>query len=143
MRLPVFLVMALLISATPPARAEDDTVSSGDRAAIHEIITQQMAAFARDDGDAAFAFASPGIQSQFASSDNFMRMVRQAYPAVYRPRSVSFGATRQVNGSTVQEVDLVGPDGNGARAFYIMERESDGRWRINGVELAASAERET
>ena len=36
----------------------------------------------------------------------------------------------------------IGPDGNGARALYIMERESDGTWRINGVELAASAEKE-
>jgi hypothetical protein len=142
MRLPVFLAVALLLWAMSPARAEDNAVSSGDRAAIHDVITQQMAAFARDDGNAAFAFASPGIQQQFASSDNFMSMVRRAYPAVYRPRSVSFGAARRVDGSTIQEVDLIGPDGNGARALYIMERESDGTWRINGVELAASAEKE-
>src|SRR5690348_3645230 len=139
MRFPVFLAVALLLWAMVPARSEDDAVSSGDRAAIHEVITQQMAAFARDDGAAAFAFASPGIQKQFASSDHFMSMVRRAYPAVYRPRSVSFGAVRRVESSTVQEVDLIGPDGKGARAFYIMERESDGTWRINGVELAASA----
>ena len=143
MRFSVLLAVAVLLSAILPARAQDDAVASGDRAAIHDVITQQMAAFSRDDGSAAFAFASPAIRQQFGSSDDFMRMVRRSYPAVYRPRSVSFGDTRRLDGSTVQEVDVIGPDGSGARALYIMERESDGTWRINGVELAPRAERET
>ena len=143
MRRPAILAALLLLWTMMPAPAQDGAISTGDRAAIRAVIEQQMAAFARDDGDAAFAFASPAIRQQFASSDNFMRMVRQGYPAVYRPRSVSFGETERFAGGIVQGVELIGPDGNGVRALYLMERESDGSWRINGVQLAPGAGRET
>jgi uncharacterized protein DUF4864 len=126
-----------------PARAQAAEVPAADRTAIAGVIERQMAAFAKDDAAAAFSFASPAIQHQFASPDNFMRMVESGYRAVYRPRSVSFRQARGIENRVVQEVDIIGPDGNGVRAFYVMEREADGSWRIDGVSLAPGSEKET
>jgi hypothetical protein len=138
---PARLVIAALLLVAMPARAED-AVAEADRSAIRSVIERQMAAFAKDDAAGAFAFASPGIQHQFGTAETFLRMVQAAYPAVYRPRSVSFGETRRLDDTIVQQVDVVGPEGTGAHAFYLMEHEADGAWRINGVSLTPSTERE-
>ena len=70
------------------------------------------------------------------SPDIFMTMVRDAYQAVYRPRSVVFGAVTLVGGVPVQQVDIVGPDGVPVIASYPMQRQADGRWRIAGCFLS-------
>jgi hypothetical protein len=139
--LAVLVLSLLTLSASAQAPAAD--IAAADRAAIRSVIERQMAAFATDDAATAFGFASPAIQHQFGSPDAFMHMVESGYRAVYRPRSVSFREARRAAHRVIQEVDVIGPDGNGARAFYIMEREDDGSWRIDGVSLAPSSEKET
>jgi hypothetical protein len=136
-------VILIALALLGPARAEDGAVAAAERAAIRNVIERQIAAFARDDAATAFSFASPAIQHQFGSPDTFMHMVESGYRAVYRPRSVSFREARRAVDRVIQEVDVIGPDGNGVRAFYIMERESDGSWRIDGVSLAPGSEKET
>lgn len=111
------------------------TVSAADRLAIRRVIESQLAAFQRDDGPGAFAFASPTIRQIFATPDRFMAMVRSAYQPVYRPREVEFRELASLDGAPAQEVFLVGPDGQPVIALYVMERQSDGSWRINGVYL--------
>ncbi|MGO8915997.1 MAG: DUF4864 domain-containing protein [Stellaceae bacterium] len=144
MRPLLLLILLVLLAAAPgAARAGDDAVSAADTAAIRGVIQRQIAAFAKDDAATAFSFASPALQRQFGSPENFMRMVETGYRAVYHPRSVEFGAARRGDGTVVQEVDVIGPDGLGVRAFYLMEQERDGSWRINGVSLAPGSEKET
>ena len=143
MRFPLVSMVAFaLLAAVLPARAGDDAVDAADGAAIRGIIERQIAAFAKDDAATAFGFASPGIQQQFGSPETFLRMVQQSYQAVYRPRSVSFGEARRLGDTVVQQVDVVGPDGLGAHAFYTMEYEGDGSWRIGGCTLTRSSDRE-
>jgi hypothetical protein len=128
---------ALFLSVAP-ARAADAQVSATDAAAIHKVVQNQLAAFQRDDGDAAFAYASPGIQEMFGNADNFMMMVRSGYQPVYRPRHVEFGAVDIEDGAPTQHVLLVGPDGVEVEALYFMERQPDGKWLINGCVLRPS-----
>jgi hypothetical protein len=106
-----------------------------DRAAIRSVIERQLDAFAHDDGEAAFGFASPAIRGMFGSAEIFMAMVREGYRPVYRPRSVSFNQLVEANGALVQLVDLVGPDGVPVTAAYEMLLLPDGTWRINGCTL--------
>jgi hypothetical protein len=141
MRLPWLAAFCLLIAWSAQARADDG--AAADSVRIKSVIERQLAAFARDDADTAFGFASPAIRQRFGTADIFMQMVRSDYRAVYRPRSVSFGAAARSDGMIVQEVDLIGPDGAGVRAFYLMERQDDGSWRINGVGLAPGKQRES
>ena len=77
-------LLGLLLGLAVPAFAQD--LSPADRTAIRDIIQSQVEAFRRDDGDAAFGYASPSIRGMFGSSATFMDMVRQGYQPVYRPR---------------------------------------------------------
>lgn len=140
----VLSVLSLLVVLIQPAHADDGSaLGAVDRAAIRAVVEEQLAAFQRDDERAAFRLASPTIQQQFQSSGNFMRMVRSGYRAVYRPREVQFGEIEMVGGAIIQRVELVGPDGVPALAHYVMQRQPDGSWRINGCFLTASEQRTT
>jgi hypothetical protein len=111
-----------------------------DRAAIRVVIDSQIAAFRRDDGEAAFSYAAPSIRHMFGTVDNFMAMVRGGYRPVYRPQSYHFGTVTVVDDLIVQKVHIVGPDGSPVTAFYIMEKQPDGTWRIAGCSLGAPEE---
>ena len=115
-----------------PAAAQS---ADADALVIRQVIESQMAAFQRDDGPGAYAFASPTIQQKFGSADIFMEMVRTGYAAVYRPRTVEFRGLHSEGGRLLQDVFVVGPDGNPALAIYEMQRQPDGSWRINGCWL--------
>jgi hypothetical protein len=128
------LVMLLLASfgSTGAARAD---VSDGDRDTIRGIISSQIEAFQRDDGAAAYGYASPTIQGLFPSVDGFMAMVRSGYQPVYRPREVTFGQIVETPGGPAQRVFVTGPDGRRWVAIYTLQRQPDGTWRINGCTL--------
>jgi len=133
----LLLVLLLIVAAPAGAQrgAPPATVGPADRAAIQQVIGDQIAAFRRDDGDAAFALASPGIQRMFGTADGFMAMVRGGYQPVYRPRSYSFRELVTIDGLVVQPVAVVGPDGRRVTALYPMEQQPDGSWRIAGCQL--------
>ena len=133
-----FLALAcLLFCCAAPTRAQQSDVSPTDREAIQQIIQEQVDAFRRDDGDAAFGLASPEIQRLFGTSEIFMDMVRQGYQPVYRPRVFDFEEIVELNGQPTQKVRVIGPDGRPVTAFYPMRRMPDGRWRIDGCYLQA------
>lgn len=141
-RVRAFFLLHLLLAATPfPAFAQ--SVGSGDFRAVREVIEAQLDAFRRDDAERAFSYAAPGIRSTFGSAQNFMAMVREQYRVVYRPRSVSFDAPRVVDGELVQPVRMTDDAGRTWLALYPMEKQADGRWRINGCQLTRLAGRET
>jgi len=131
-------LLGLIVLFVMPAQAQD--VSSGDRAAIREIIQSQVDAFRRDDGDAAFGAASPTIRGMFGTSEMFMDMVRQGYQPVYRPKVFDFGEIVTLHGQVTQKVNVVGPDGRPVTAFYPMTQLPDGTWRIDGCYLQAPEE---
>lgn len=131
-------LLALLAAAIGgPAQAQ---MSDADALAIRQVIESQMAAFQKDDGARAYSFASPTIQEKFVNADIFLQMVRTGYPAVYRPRDVEFRELKLENGRLLQEVFVVGPDGNPALAIYEMQRQPDGSWRINGCWLTRATD---
>ena len=129
----VLLAVALLFAAgTTAVRAE---IAEADRQAFREIISGQIAAFQRDDGDTAYGFASPTIQGLFPGAERFMAMVRLGYQPVYRPKSVAFGAVTETARGPEQRVFVTGPDGRHWVAVYSLEKQPDGSWRINGCVL--------
>jgi len=142
-RLIVSLAFALSFAAQAVAQTPAADIGAADRALIRGVIENQIAAFRRDDGAGAFAFASPTIKRMFGTPENFMDMVRGGYPQVYRPSSVGFGALVRAGDTLVQLVDIVGPDGLPVIAVYEMERQPDGSWQINGCSLMRPPERTT
>lgn len=134
--------LLLILGLAGTAAANDQPLPDAtEQAAIRGIIEQQMEAFRRDDGEGAFGFASPAIRAMFGTAENFMAMVRSAYPPVYRPRHVEFRDMQWRDGRVMQPVLLIGPDGVPVLALYAMERQPDGAWRIDGCVLAAIADK--
>jgi hypothetical protein len=130
----ILLVMAMLTQH--PAAAGD-----ASNPAFERIITSQIEAFRRDAGEDAFAFASPDIRRQFGSAANFMTMVRNGYPQVYRPDSFRFGkVTREMSGRPTQRVHIIDANGTSWTALYAFEQQPDGSWRIAGVVMLRTGE---
>ena len=137
----VLIALLLLVALPSWAQLPATDIGGADRLAIRGVIAGQMEAFRRDDGAAAFAFASPGIQRIFGSPDNFMAMVRGGFQPVYRPRDVAFRELLRLGDTLIQPVEVIGPDGVAQLALYAMEQQADGSWRIAGCELVAMPDR--
>jgi hypothetical protein len=132
----VALVMLLgLGTMSWGAAAAQVALPDGDQAAIRTTIERQLAAFQRDDGTTAFAYAAPSIKEKFGTPDNFMNMVRTGYDPVYRPREVEFRDIVALDGAPTQEVLVVDRSGIGYIAYYQMQQQPDGRWLIEGCVL--------
>ena len=129
----VALVVVAGVAFALPARAA--TLGDGDGAAIQALIAGQIAAFRANDSDAAYAMASPTIQQTFPSVAAFMDMVESGYMPVYRPQSFSFGTLEDSPLGPVQSVFVTGPDGDSYIATYLLQRQGDGSWKINGCSL--------
>ena len=128
------LIAVMLLTGAALARA-DESVPPADATAIQQVIQGQMNAFKVDDWNAAFAYASPSIQTKFQSPQVFSQLVTQGYQPVYRPRGVEFRELKASEFGPTQEVFVVGPDGLSYLAYYTMEKQADGTWRISGCFL--------
>jgi hypothetical protein len=130
------LALALCISQ---AKATPGHISSSDLAQIHQVIHRQIDAFRRDDAQGAFALVSPSVQHSFRTPQRFLDVVRMAYRAVYRPASIVFLDLLVMSGEVVQQVQLTDRGGSLWMAYFSMERQNDGSWRMNGCHLVQPA----
>ncbi len=130
------LIILMTLLLLPMSAVGEDVVKpdAAVRAEIIAVIESQIAAFRRDDALAAFSFASPTIRAQFGDADTFLAMVAALYRPVYRPRRLECLDLKSVDGRLVQQVLVMGPEGEFVMALYPMVRV-DGRWRINGCFL--------
>lgn len=124
----VVLSLVCLMSVAPPAGGDD----TDD--AIQNTILSQIEAFANDDRETAWGFASDGIKRQTGSIDTFYNMVRLSYQPVYKASSIEFMERIPHSGFQIQVVRLKGPEGQRWSAIYRMEMDGD-EWRIGGVAL--------
>jgi hypothetical protein len=125
----------LFVSLCAPKSMAAEPLEPGDRAAVRLVIEKQLAAFADDDAERAFSFASSKIQEMFVTARNFLDMVRIAYPVVYRPSSLSFQVPYLKGDEVWQIVEMRDARGTDWTALYTLLRPSDGLWRINGCVL--------
>ena len=133
LRASLLAVLAWAALLALPGRA---AVSVEDSQALQGTVQAQLAAFAGDDAEGAFSYAAPNIRSLFQTPENFMSMVRQAYPVVYRPKDVQFLTPRSLEAAVVQPVYMRDSDGKSWLAMYTLQRQADGRWLISGCVLA-------
>jgi len=131
------LLLAVL-AAFSPARADD-------AATARDIIESQINAFLSDDMAAAYSFASPSIKQLYPDQSRFFDMVKRGYQPVYRPGNFAFGRSKAAadGAGLVQEVIILGPDGQDWTALYSLERQPDGSFKINGVQMIKSAAPQT
>lgn len=130
MRKFALFLLAGTLAATSSLAGDNLTSARG-------VIEQQIVAFLNDDVDSAYAFATPGVHRVFPEPQSFFDMVKRNLPPVYRPGNYAFGrALSETDGATIaQELLITGPKGKDWRAVYVLERQADGNYRINGVRL--------
>jgi hypothetical protein len=138
-RLTVVLALALVPSVAFADAV--DRLSSDDRAAIRQTIESQIAAFKADNADLAFSFATPMIQDRFGDASRFVAMVKRGYMPVYRPRQIEFSDLLDIRGKPTQRLVVVGPDNEVFSAYYMMEQQTDGSWRISACILRPIGDR--
>jgi hypothetical protein len=126
-----WLVAGLLAGLCTFAQAAPP-LGDGDSLAIRSVVKAQLQAMAAGDDEVAFSYAAPGLREQFGNAGTFMAMVRQGYPMVIRPTSMSFYLPAAVDDAVLQQVQLRDADGHGWLATYQLQRQGDGNWRISG-----------
>jgi hypothetical protein len=124
--------VAVAVSMWVAVASAEDLTAASSRA----IVERQFDAFARDDGEAAYALAAPTIKQMVGDADHFMAMVRDHYGAVYRHRSVEFGAFKESDDDASLEATLVDNDNVVWTALYSFRRVTNGDWLISGCVLA-------
>jgi hypothetical protein len=129
----------LLLALLGPVIAGAATLTESDARAVRAVIQAQLDAFAADDAERAYAFASPAIRSQFTDAATFMAMVRSGYPMVIQPTSVSFFQPEWADGAVLQKVQLRDRAGRPWLATYQLEQQAGAGWRINGCVVAPDA----
>jgi ketosteroid isomerase-like protein len=138
----LLLAIALALPAGPaPAEDAPSTLAAPDQAAIRQVIQAQLDAFQRDDAEAAYSYATPTIREKFGGAANFLQMVKTGYTPVYRPQSVTFAKLVDTAYGPDQILRLIGPDGVTYTAHYMMQKQPDGSWMINGCFLTRAEDR--
>ena len=127
----------LLALALAPLAAAAQAVPTADARAVREVVEAQLKALAVDDAVRAFSYASPTIRSQFGDAAHFMAMVQAGYPMVLRPTATAFFQPEAIDGAVLQVVQLRDRAGKAWLATYALQRQPDGRWRINGCAVQA------
>jgi hypothetical protein len=135
--LKIILLWSLALIALAPAFAAP--VSEQDTRNAQQVVKAQLAAFAADDAEQAFSYATDAIRAQFGTAAQFVRMVRGAYPVVYRPSAVIFLKPETADDELVQPVHMTDPSGTTWLAVYRLQRQSDKVWRIGGCVLVPHA----
>ena len=127
-----------------PTGCQCGGVGRADAHAVRDVVQAQLEAFAADDAERAFSYASASIRAQFGDAASFMAMVRGGYPMVVRPAAVSFFQAQTDDGAAVtvrQTVQLRDREGRLWRATYLLERQAGVGWRISACVVVADSEK--
>ncbi|MEP6656021.1 MAG: DUF4864 domain-containing protein [Betaproteobacteria bacterium] len=137
----IAILMLFIAEAAIGASAARPEVAmgQGDWWAIKAAIRSQTVALKAQDAKRAFAFATPAMQAQLQTPESFMAMVQTGYEALLTARYTEFLEGAVIEGRVIQPMRLVAPDNTVLVAFYTMERQRDGTWRIAGCALAPSS----
>jgi hypothetical protein len=110
-----------------------------DLAALDAVITEQLAAFAADDWDGAWALTSRQFRAAGVDADGLRQIVTSGYP------EAADAADHEVLGCALAGdeaqvlIEVTSTDGATAGLVYLMTREEAG-WRVSGaVEHATGA----
>ena len=133
------LVCAVALVVSMSGASAAGSVTSADLAEIRQVIERQIDAFRRDDAQGAFALVSPDLRDSFGTAERFLEAVRIAYRAVYRPSNVAFLDLTVMSGEVVQQLQVIDRAGGLWIAYFSMQRQADGRWRMNGCHLVQPA----
>jgi hypothetical protein len=110
-------------------------ITPADAIAIRAVVQSQLEALAEDDATSAFELTTPTKRMQIGSADNFLRMIKEQYTPIYRPRLALFSKPQVIDGNAIQVVRLTDDDRHVWVAIFWMQQEEDSNWKIDGCQL--------
>jgi len=137
----LLLALWLAAAAAPVRAAPGPTHPAAEWAKIRGVVTAQREALIAGDGERAFGYATPQLRQRYGSAEAFMRMVGDGYRPLVDARYAELLDGAIIEGSTIQPLRLVMPDGSVLVALYEMQKQADGGWRIAGCVIAPSTVR--
>jgi len=133
--LPGLLLCCVVAAFVPQARGAGPGTEPRDWDAIRAVVVSQLEAFNRGDAAGAFSLAAPSVRKHYRSAREFMHRVRADYSPMYRPRSVTLLDHFLVAGQPVQPLRVVTKRNDVLTAYYVMQHQRDGSWKIAGCAL--------
>lgn len=124
MNLLRILAIVLLMVGASSAEAQEEEIAA--------VISGQLAAFAESEFGTAYKFASPSVQAQVPTTDDFAAMVKGSFPMMLAVSEVDFVDFYPTQQSILQRVKMTSEDGTNYWFAYEMI-VVNGAWRINGV----------
>ena len=109
---------------------------------IEKVIDQQIEAFKANDFEAAFEFATPGIQQRFGSPEKFGFAVIHGYPMVWRPSDIQYIGVDLYATHALQKVMITDNQKTLHLLVYQMVPIDQG-WRIGGVQIVRQPKSDT
>lgn len=126
-----FMVVAMAFAASTALKARA-AIADPDAREVQGVILAQIAAFAEDDAEGAFATATPSVRESIGTPWRFLALVRGAYPMVYRPTSVTFHKPKGDADLVLQMVEIKDGDDKSWHVIFVLEKQADATWRISG-----------
>ena len=118
-------------TAPSPAPSPDEVACDDDtRAAMERTIADQQRAFAADDFDTAWRFASPGFRSG-VDADGLRAIIERGYQLLTTQVALEFGECSVIGPGTAA-IAVTARGNADARFLYILTREGD-RWLVDRV----------
>lgn len=127
------LILLAVLLLPWPAVAEE--MPAADALAIHSVVQSQLDAFAADDASTAFELATSSARTLLGSPEQFLQLIKDQYPPVYRNRGALFSTPEMIDGHALLMVRLTAGDNVVWIAIYEMQQESDGNWKVDGCNL--------
>ena len=134
-------ILAVLLLCPALAVVAEDACAGGpatrprDWSAIRGVIVSQLDALNRGDAVGAFSLAAPSVRKQYRSAGEFMRRVRADYGPMYKPRAVALLDHFTISRQPVQALRVVTQRNDVLIAYYVMQQQRDGSWKIAGCTL--------
>lgn len=126
--------------AQPPSSPAPDVATPSEQtgdcgaqwAALDEVVSEQLAAFADDDWDRAFSLTSRQFRASGVDADGLRRIVTSDYAAAADAASHEVLACVRAGDEAQLLIEVTARDGAVLQLVYLLTRE-DGRWRISGA----------
>ncbi|RJG03956.1 DUF4864 domain-containing protein [Noviherbaspirillum sedimenti] len=133
-RLTLMVLMFVMVGgAAMLAKAAE--FGQNEVAAIQGAVQLQIEALANDDAAGAFALTTENTRSRLGSPDNFLKMIKEQYDPVYRHRLALYQSPQIVFGKVYQVVRLTDLESHVWVAIYLMHKDEEGAWKIDGCRL--------
>lgn len=101
-----------------------------DQDSIRKVILEQLEALTSLDGERALQRLTRARRR--GTGPHFLKSIANAYPQLAQVWRAEFGEVREVDGRIAQHVRVTAWDHSTLDAVYLVERQGDGTWLIDG-----------